>query len=103
MGCQFKIRRTVVVGVLGIWLMAGTAGPARGQNFVDVKPTPQQVEWQDLEFGVILHFGPNTFMAEYYTSSSCRTTLARAAARSGVVMIVSVAIARIPSRSIDST
>jgi hypothetical protein len=26
-----------------------------------VKPSPQQVEWQDLEFGVIIHFGPNTF------------------------------------------
>lgn len=31
------------------------------QNFADVKPSPQQVEWQDLEFGVIIHFGPNTF------------------------------------------
>jgi alpha-L-fucosidase len=32
------------------------------QNFVDVKPSPQQVQWQDLEFGVLIHFGPNTFM-----------------------------------------
>src|SRR5258708_208181 len=31
------------------------------QNFVDVRPSPQQMEWQDLEFGVIIHFGPNTF------------------------------------------
>jgi alpha-L-fucosidase len=31
------------------------------QNFVDVKPSPQQVEWQDLEIGAIIHFGPNTF------------------------------------------
>lgn len=31
------------------------------QNFADVKPSPQQVEWQDLEFGVIIHFGPNAF------------------------------------------
>ena len=35
---------------------------ARGQNFVDVKPSPQQVAWQDLEFGVIIHFGTNTFL-----------------------------------------
>lgn len=32
------------------------------QNFVDIKPTPQQVEWQDLEFGVLIHFGTNTYL-----------------------------------------
>lgn len=32
------------------------------QNFVDLKPSPQQLEWQDLEFGVIIHFGTNTFL-----------------------------------------
>lgn len=35
---------------------------ALGQNAVDLKPSPQQVEWQDLEMGAIIHFGPNTFM-----------------------------------------
>jgi alpha-L-fucosidase len=35
---------------------------AVSQNFVDMKPSPQQVAWQDLEFGVLIHFGPNTFM-----------------------------------------
>jgi alpha-L-fucosidase len=38
--------------------------PACGyaQNFSDIKPSPQQVEWQDLEMGAIIHFGPNTFL-----------------------------------------
>jgi alpha-L-fucosidase len=31
------------------------------ENFVDVKPSPQQVAWQDLEF-VIIHFSTNTFL-----------------------------------------
>lgn len=36
--------------------------PARAQNAVDMKPSPQQTAWQDLEFGVILHFSTNTFL-----------------------------------------
>jgi alpha-L-fucosidase len=35
---------------------------SQAQNFTDVKPSPQQVQWQDLEFGVIIHFGTNTFL-----------------------------------------
>ncbi len=46
--------------VCGI-LLAGS-GCIAAQNAVDIKPTPQQTEWQDLEFGVILHFGTNTFL-----------------------------------------
>jgi alpha-L-fucosidase len=38
------------------------AFPASAQNFSDVKPSPQQTEWQDLEFGVIIHFSTNTFL-----------------------------------------
>jgi len=34
----------------------------RAQNFSDIKPSPQQLEWQDLEFGVIIHFSTNTFL-----------------------------------------
>ena len=48
------------LGVLGLAaLLPGIVG---AQNAVDVKPTPQQTEWQDLEFGVIVHFGTNTFL-----------------------------------------
>ena len=38
------------------------AAPMAAQNAVDLKPSPQQVEWQDLEMGAIIHFGPNTFL-----------------------------------------
>jgi alpha-L-fucosidase len=43
-------------------LALAVAGSSSAQNFVDVKPSPQQVHWQDLEFGVIVHFGTNTFL-----------------------------------------
>lgn len=38
------------------------ASLATAQNASDIKPTPQQVDWQDLEFGVIVHFSTNTFL-----------------------------------------
>ncbi|MBV8514538.1 MAG: alpha-L-fucosidase [Acidobacteria bacterium] len=48
--------------LLAVFALLFVASCAMSQNFVDVKPSPQQVAWQDLEFGVIIHFGPNSFM-----------------------------------------
>jgi alpha-L-fucosidase len=36
--------------------------PLLSENFTDLKPSPQQAVWQDLEIGALIHFGPNTFM-----------------------------------------
>ncbi|PYV47904.1 MAG: alpha-L-fucosidase [Acidobacteria bacterium] len=47
---------------LGLIAILACAAPLHAQNFTDVKPSSQQVEWQDLEFGVIIHFGTNTFL-----------------------------------------
>lgn len=49
------------IGLLSAAL-ALAAVTALAQNFADVKPTPQQVAWQDMEMGAILHFGTNTFL-----------------------------------------
>jgi alpha-L-fucosidase len=38
------------------------SGAGNAQNVVDVKPSPQQVAWQDLEFGALIHFGTNTYL-----------------------------------------
>src|SRR6201996_236175 len=43
-------------------LLALVAPAAIAQNAVDVKPSPQQVAWQDMEMGAIIHFGTNTFL-----------------------------------------
>src|SRR6202451_4643015 len=47
------IRNALAAGVLSCAMLAG-------QNFTEVKPSPQQVAWQDLEFGGIIHFSTNT-------------------------------------------
>ena len=59
-----KFRGTVLrlnVGLI-VLLLCTCARPIFGQSAVDLKPSPQQTEWQDLEMGAIIHFGPNTFL-----------------------------------------
>jgi alpha-L-fucosidase len=52
-------RKALVIGAI----LAVLSVPVLGaQNFMEVKPSPQQVAWQDLEFGVIIHFSTNTFL-----------------------------------------
>lgn len=44
------------------WTLALLPLLAFAQNVVDVRPSPQQIAWQQLEFGVLIHFGTNTFL-----------------------------------------
>lgn len=54
------LNKTLKVALSGFLALAPLM--AQSMNFTDVKPSPQQVQWQDLEFGVIIHFGTNTFL-----------------------------------------
>jgi len=54
-----SVARGLLVGVI---LLRMFSCCVFGQSAVDLKPSPQQVEWQDLEMGAIIHFGPNTFL-----------------------------------------
>ena len=57
-----RVRRTTLSAVFAGFLAAVVI--SRAQNFTDLKPSPQALEWQDLEFGVLIHFGPNTFLGK---------------------------------------
>src|ERR1700722_4001210 len=54
-----KLTQKTLLTVFALLVSGSLATP---QNFADIKPSPQQVAWQDLEFGVIIHFAPSTFM-----------------------------------------
>jgi alpha-L-fucosidase len=55
-------RVQIVVLFLVIILVPSQLVRSQAQTFTETKPSPQQVEWQDLEMGAIIHFGPNTFL-----------------------------------------
>jgi alpha-L-fucosidase len=57
-----SIRRDILRKAALAALTSCMAGAGAAQSFPDIKPSPQQTQWQDLEFGVILHFGTNTFL-----------------------------------------
>lgn len=54
-----RLSRTWLCAILSL-LLPVLSSPA--QSFPDIKPSPPQVAWQDLEFGVIIHFSTNTFL-----------------------------------------
>jgi alpha-L-fucosidase len=54
--------RPSIQSTLRTGLVLAVTSCALAQTFSEVKPSPQQVAWQDLEFGVIVHFGTNTFL-----------------------------------------
>ena len=47
--------------LVGMLIAAGGAALAQDSTG-DIRPAPYQVAWQDLEFGVIIHFSTNTFL-----------------------------------------
>ena len=63
----------VALGLIAV--MAALNFAAAAQNFVDIKPSPQQSEWQDLEFGVIIHFGTNTFLDREWGDGKAATQI----------------------------
>src|ERR1700729_3210063 len=60
-GRIMKMKRRIVFAALLAGALGWTARSG-GQSWSQMTPAPYQVAWQDLEFGVILHFSTNTFL-----------------------------------------
>lgn len=52
-----QIRHALLLLLASVCSLSGGA-----QNPSELKPSPQQVAWQDMEVGVLIHFGTNTFL-----------------------------------------
>ena len=50
------------VSALLLTAVVVACGSASAQDAGNIQPAPWQVAWQDLEFGVIIHFSTNTFL-----------------------------------------
>jgi alpha-L-fucosidase len=59
-----SISRIVSLALLSTCVALALPAPVAvaGDSFADARPSPQQVAWQDRAFGVIVHFGTNTFL-----------------------------------------
>jgi alpha-L-fucosidase len=55
--------RKAIGRAAGVLVICAMANGAKAQDATgDLRPAPYQVAWQDLEFGVIIHFSTNTFL-----------------------------------------
>src|ERR1035441_9153712 len=53
-----RMYQAILVALVTFYTSSGFSQDAGGE----IKPAPYQTAWQDLEFGVILHFSTNTFL-----------------------------------------
>lgn len=68
-----KIRAGITL-LLVLAIACGASAPA--QDAVgDIRPAPYQVAWQDLEFGVIIHFSTNTFLNQEWGDGSANPSV----------------------------
>ncbi|HTB96213.1 MAG TPA: alpha-L-fucosidase [Terracidiphilus sp.] len=67
------IRKFVLTALLAcafVWSAQGN-----GQSWSQMTPAPYQVAWQDMEFGVILHFSTNTFLDREWGDGTASPTV----------------------------
>jgi len=55
-----RLAGALMLIIPGMLCCPGAGGEDAGG---EIRPAPYQVSWQDLEFGVIIHFSTNTFLA----------------------------------------
>src|SRR3974390_2830272 len=56
------VRHGIGIALFFLLAIAMTCMVTAQDSIGDIRPAPYQVAWQDLEFGVIIHFSTNTFL-----------------------------------------
>ena len=56
-------------------VIAGSISASAQDATGDIRPAPYQVAWQDLEFGVIIHFSANTFLNQEWGDGSANPSV----------------------------
>lgn len=69
-GSTMRVRKWFVAMVVFFLLVVAVPSKELLQSFPDAKPSPQQLEWQDLEIGVLIHFGLNTFCDQEWSDGT---------------------------------
>jgi len=59
---MFRSPLTALVASCAALALATPPAALAGDSFAATLPSPQQIAWQDRAFGVIVHFGTNTFL-----------------------------------------
>jgi len=65
------IMRALLMAIATAGGISSNAQDAAG----DIRPAPYQVAWQDLEFGVIIHFSTNTFLNQEWGDGTANPSL----------------------------
>ena len=71
---RWEMKRPGWATIIAMLIAAGVTATAQDSTG-DIRPAPYQVAWQDLEFGVIIHFSTNTFLNQEWGDGTANPSI----------------------------